>query len=60
MAIERHRELRRRRHRKKKMVVLKRRAEKASVSEKAVIASKIRSMTTGCEQIITAWGLEDR
>ncbi len=60
MSLERHRELRRRRHRTKKMAVLKRKAEKASVSEKAVIANKIRSMTPGAETIIANWGLVER
>jgi hypothetical protein len=58
--IERQKELKRRRHRKKKLTGLKRRVAKASGSEKAVIATKIRNMTPGAEQIIAAWGLEER
>jgi hypothetical protein len=57
MAIERTRELRRRRHRKVKLINLKKRAEKASKSEKAVIATKIRRITPGAEQLIAAWKL---
>lgn len=58
--IERHKELKRRRHRKKKLAILKRKAEKASVSEKGALANKIRSMTPGAETIIANWGLEGR
>ena len=42
--IERHKELRRRRKRKQKMKVLKRKAGKATPTEKGVIANKIRNM----------------
>lgn len=58
--IERHKELRQRRHRKKKMLVLKRRAAKATPSEKAHIAAKIRRLTPGAEVVIAALGLEER
>ena len=51
-ASERQRELRRRRHRKVKMAVLKRRAAKASSSEKEVLAAKVRRLTPGADQII--------
>lgn len=57
MGIERTRELRRRRQRKVKLITLKRRAEKASKSEKAVIAQKIRRLSPGAEQLIAAWKL---
>jgi hypothetical protein len=57
MGIERTRELRRRRHRKAKLIVLHRRAEKASKSEKAVIAHKIRRLSPGAEQLVAAWKL---
>jgi hypothetical protein len=57
---ERGREIRRRRHRKKKLGLLKGRIEKASSSEKAAIASKLREMTPGAEVIIAAHSLEDR
>jgi hypothetical protein len=58
--IERHKELAKRRHRKKKLKVLKRRAAKATPSEKAHIASKIRRLTPGGEVIIATMGLEER
>jgi hypothetical protein len=57
---ERRRELRRRRKRAKKVTHLKRRVPKASVSEKAVIAGKIRKMTPGGENIIAQLALEER
>ncbi len=57
---ERKRELRRRRHRRKKVAILSRKLEKATVSERTVIAEKIRSMTPGCEEIIAQWDLEKR
>ena len=56
---ERKRELRRRRHRRKKMPKLKARAEKASGSDKQVLAHKIRGLTSGSESIIAALGLEN-
>ena len=57
---ERKKELKQRRHRRKKMESFTRRLKKANVSEKAVIADKIRKLTPGCEEIIARWGLEDR
>lgn len=57
---ERERELRRRRKRRKKMTLLRRRLEKATVSEKAHIANKIRNMTPGAEEIIAALAIEER
>lgn len=60
MSIERHKELRRRRHRTKKLGILKRRCEKASPSEKAFIAQKIRKLTIGGDVIVATWGLEER
>ena len=57
---ERRRELKRRRHRKVKISQLKRRAAKASGSEKVAIANKIRQMTPGSEAIIVKLGLEER
>ena len=59
-ASERSRELKRRRHRKKKLGQLKRKVEKASASEKAHVANKIRRLTTGAEVIITRWELESK
>jgi hypothetical protein len=58
--IHRHRELRQRRHRRKKLKVFKRRLAKATASEKAHIASKIRRLTPGAEVIIANLGLEER
>lgn len=58
--IERHKELRRRRKRKQKMKVLRRKATKATPTEKAVIAGKIRKMTPGAEVIIANLALEER
>ncbi len=58
--IQRHRELRQRRHRKKKLKVLKRRLSKATASEKAHLATKIRRLTPGGEVIIANLGLEER
>ena len=55
---ERQKELKRRRHRRKKLAQLKRRADKATRSEKAVIAQKIRRLTPGGEAIIARWELE--
>src|SRR5690606_16983134 len=60
LGSERMRELRRRRHRRKKMTHWKKRAAKATVSEKLVIAGKIRELTPGAEQVIAALGLEER
>ncbi|MFM8397937.1 MAG: DUF6800 family protein, partial [Pirellula sp.] len=45
MPNERASELRRRRHRKAKLTRLKRRLEKASKSEKGVIAAKVRRLS---------------
>lgn len=59
-SIERVRELKRRRHRKAKITKLSRRATKATASEKAVIAEKIRRMTPGGEQIVARLALEEK
>jgi hypothetical protein len=52
--------LKRRRHRKAKITKLSRRAAKATASEKAVIAEKIRRMTPGGEQIVARLALEEK
>jgi hypothetical protein len=52
------RELRRRRHRRKKVSILARRSAKASAADKAVIADKLRKLTSGAEIIIERLGLE--
>jgi hypothetical protein len=57
---ERKKELRRRRHRKKKLSIFERKLAKATVSERALIAEKIRGLTPGCEEIIARWELEKR
>lgn len=58
MGSERERELRRRRQRKKKMGLLRKRAEKASASEKEVLAAKIRKLTPGAEDLIKTMKLK--
>jgi hypothetical protein len=57
---ERKRELRRRRHRQKKISIFAKKLEKATVSERAVIAEKLRALTPGGEQIVARWELEKR
>ncbi len=57
---ERGKEIKRRRHRRKKLELLAKRLKKATVSEKVVIAEKIRDLTPGGEQIIKDWELESR
>jgi hypothetical protein len=57
---ERKKEIKRRRHRLKKMGQLDKRRAKATVSERAVIAEKIRRLTPGAEVIIRNWSLEER
>jgi hypothetical protein len=39
---------------------LKRKAEKASISDKAGIATKLRQLTPGAEELVKRWSLEDR
>ncbi|HZL91894.1 MAG TPA: DUF6800 family protein [Pirellulaceae bacterium] len=58
--VERQKELRRRRKRRQKIKIIKRKLEKATPSEKAVMATKIRNMTPGAEVIIANLGLEER
>lgn len=55
---ERKRELRRRRHRRVKVAKIAARAEKASGSEKKVLADKLRGLTPGCNIIIEKLGLD--
>jgi hypothetical protein len=57
---ERKRELRRRRHRKKKISILARKLTSATVSEKVMIADKLRALTPGSEVIIEKWELVKR
>lgn len=56
---ERHKEIRRRRSRRKKYALLKRRAVKASGSEKAVIAAKLRKMSVGGDVVVENLGLNE-
>jgi len=57
---ERQKEIKRRRHRKKKVELWKKRAEKATASEKSHIAGKLRKLTPGAEVIIEKLSLEER
>jgi hypothetical protein len=57
---ERQRELRRRRHRRVKVQHIKRRIAKANTSEKTLLATKIRNLTPGAEEIIAKLDLEER
>ena len=57
---DRHQEIRRRRTRKKKIAKLALKIPKASASEKAVIAQKLRNMTPGAVELIERLGLEAR
>ena len=57
---ERQKEIKRRRHRRKKMTQFAAKLEKATVSEKAVMAEKLRALTPGAEEIIDRWELVKR
>lgn len=57
-ASERRRELGRRRSRKEKLTKLKKKLAKATTSEKAEIARKLRNLTPGAEGLIADWQLE--
>jgi len=57
---ERRKEIKRRRHRRKKLTQLSKKLEKATVSERTVIADKIRALTPGGKGIVDSWGLEKR
>ncbi|MCP4192971.1 MAG: hypothetical protein GY768_20350 [Planctomycetaceae bacterium] len=57
---ERRKEIKRRRHRRKKIDHFKKRVVKATVSEKTVIAQKIREITPGAENLIVTLELEER
>jgi hypothetical protein len=57
---ERKKEVKRRRHRRRKLARLSQKLKKATVSEKAVIAEKIRQLTPGGELILGNWGLTQR
>lgn len=57
MASEREKEIKRRRKRRKQITHLRARAEKATGSEKQVIADKLRNMTPGYKTLISSMGL---
>ena len=57
---ERKKELKRRRHRKKKLTVLIRKLQKATASERGIIAEKIRNLSPGAEEIIKRLGIAER
>jgi hypothetical protein len=57
---ERKRELRRRRHRRKKISLFARKLAKATVSERGVIAEKLRALTPGGQEIVKRWELDKR
>ena len=56
----RMKEIKRRRHRRQKLAKLETKLAKATISEKQVIADKLRKMTPGCDNLIVRMGLEDR
>ena len=56
---ERAKEIKRRRHRRKKLELLSKRLKKATVSEKTMIAAKLRNLTAGAEVIIERWQLRE-
>ncbi len=49
---ERHKEIKRRRKRKEQVGKIARRAEKASASEKELLANKLRRMTPGASELV--------
>ena len=57
---ERRKEIKRRRHRRKKLEHFKKRLTRATVSEKAVIANKIRDLSPGANAIIANLAIEER
>jgi hypothetical protein len=57
---DRKQEIKRRRKRRAKITLFKRKLKKATTSEKAVMAEKLRKMTPGAEQVIKNLGLEDK
>lgn len=57
---DRKQEIKRRRHRRQKLAKFQLKLKKATVSEKAVMADKIRKMTPGAEVIIKTLKLEER
>ncbi len=56
---ERGKEIKRRRHRRKKLTQLSKRLGKATVSEKSMIAAKLRRLTPGAEVLIDHYELRE-
>ncbi len=57
---ERRKEIKRRRHRRKKLAQFSTKLKKATVSETAVIAEKLRCLTPGGNVVVANWDLEKR
>jgi len=57
---ERRKEIKRRRHRRKKIGQFAKKLETATVSERAIIADKLRELTPGGQVIVDDWELEKR
>lgn len=57
---ERRKEIKRRRHRRKKITHLAKKLEKATVSERTVIADQLRALTPGGNVLVASWELEKR
>ncbi|HEY1601587.1 MAG TPA: DUF6800 family protein [Pirellulales bacterium] len=54
---ERGKEIKRRRHRRKKLNLLAKKLKTAKVSERPVIAEKLRRLTPGADVVIANWQL---
>lgn len=54
---DRKQEIKRRRHRRKKLKLLSKKLKTAKVSERPVIADKLRRLTPGADVIIENWQL---
>lgn len=57
---ERRKEIKRRRHRRKKVSQFAKKLETATVSEKVMMAEKLRQLTPGGEEIVERWELDKR
>jgi len=57
---ERRKEIKRRRHRRKKIGQFARKLDRATVSERAIMADKLRDLTPGGQVIVDNWELEKR
>ncbi len=56
---ERRKEIKRRRHRAKKIAQWTRQLKSAKVSEKSLIAEKVRRLTPGAEYVLANLGLDE-